>query len=202
MANLPPDASYEQVIAQLQRQRDEGIAAIAGERVRGLQDYGFIEGPTGALTYDVNNPLSKASLLKQAYDTNRRSTGLSRAQGGGLYAGSTQNALDLVSRNQLQAEDSQQKALQAFLASNTGRRKEALTNYELAAGQAYGDRVGRFESNPLYQPSADGEPAAAAQAAAVPGPAAAAASAKPRTPAQIAAAMRRRQRGGLRIGRI
>lgn len=201
-SNLPPDATYEQVIAQLQRQRDEGLAGIVGERFRGLSDYGFQEGPNGVITFDPNNPFSKASQLKKAYDINRKSTGQSMAAGGQLYAGAYQSAQDTVNRNQLQAEDAQQKALQAFLAANTGRRKQALTDYELAAGQAYGDRVGRFESNPLYDPASGSlAPAGAAAAAAAAGPAAAASS-KPRTPAQIAAAMKRRRRGGLRIGRI
>ncbi len=205
LSNLPPDATYEQAIALLQRQRAEGLAGIAGERVRGLSDYGFQEGPNGVLTFDPSNPFSKASLLKKAHDTTRRSTAQSMASGGQLYSGAFQNAQDLVNRNQVQAEDAQQKALQAFLAANTGRRKQALTDYELAAGQAQGERLGRFQDNPLYDPASGtmGTPPAAANAAAAAaaatGPAAAA---KPRTPSQIAAAMRRRRRGGLRIGRI
>ncbi len=200
ISNLPPDASYEQVIPHLQQQRANNLAAVAAERVRGLSDFGFIEGPSGTLTFDPNNPFSKAAVLKKAYDTNRRSTGNSMAAQGQLYSGARQNALDLVSRNQLGAEDSQYKALQAFLAANTGRAEQAQTDYETAAGEAYGDRVGRFQDNPLYDPASGTMPTpAAANATAA---AAAAASAKPRTSSQIAAAMRRRRRGGLRIGRI
>src|SRR4029077_15473521 len=47
--NLPPDASYDSIIASLQKQRDQGIAGIVGERTRTLSDYGFQEGPNGAL---------------------------------------------------------------------------------------------------------------------------------------------------------
>ena len=149
------------------------------------------------LAYDPNNPFSKATVMKQTYDTNRRSTRQSMGAGGQLYSGAFQNAQDLINRNQLQSEDAQQKALAAFLARNTGQAAEANTGYELAAAQAYADRVARFQSNPLYDPAtADNTPAAAAAVA--PG-----AAAKPSTPASVAAALRRRARlKGARIGRI
>jgi len=177
LANLPPDASYDAAVALLQRQRDEGVAGIIGERSRTLSDYGFQEGPNGAITFDPNNPFSKASVMKKTYDTNRRATGQTMAAGGQLYAGSYQGAQDLINRNQLQSEDALTKNLQAFLARNTGQQKEAGTNYEIAAGQAYGDRVGRFQSNPLYGPAtaastSDAAPAAGAPAAGAPAAAA------------------------------
>ena len=122
VSNLPPDADWAATVGLLQRQRDENVAAVAGERTRTLSDYGFQEGPGGALTFDPNNPFSKASLLKKTYDTNRRSTAQSLAAGGQLYSGASQNAQDLIGRNQLQAEGAQWEALQAFVASTTGRR--------------------------------------------------------------------------------
>jgi len=196
--NLPPDASYDQAVALLQRQRDEGLASIAGERARSLSDYGFHEGPTGTLTFDANNPFSKAAVMKKSYDTNRRSTAQSLGSGGQLYSGAFQNAQNLVNRNQLQSEDTLTKNLQAFLARNTGQRKEALTNYELAAGQAYGDRVGRFQTNPLYDPAtADSTPAAPAA-----GPAAAPAGTPAARASAVSGMARRRRLTGARIGRI
>jgi hypothetical protein len=153
LSALPPDASYEAAIAALQRQRDDQITQLAQARTQNLLDYGFKEGPNGMLTFDPNNPLSKAAQLKKAYDTNRRSTANQLAAGGQLYSGARQNALDLVSRNQLGAEDQMQKSLASFLARNTQSRTGALTGYETAAGQVYGDRVGRFQSNPLYDPA-------------------------------------------------
>lgn len=201
LANLPVDASYDQAIALLQRQRDEGIAAITGERARTLSDYGFQEGANGALTFDPNNPLSKASVMKKTYDTNRRSTAQSLGAGGQLYSGAFQNAQDLINRNQIGSEDALTKNLQAFLARNTGQVKDAGTQYELAAGQAYGDRVGRFQSNPNYDPATGAllAPAGGSSPAAAGGVPAA----KPATAASIAAALRRRARmSGARIGRI
>lgn len=153
VSNLPPDASYDAALAQLQRQRDQNLAGIAGARFRGLNDYGFTEGPGGAIAYDPNNPFSKAALLKKSFDTNRRATGQNMAAGGQLYAGAFQNAQDLVNRNQLQAEDAQSKALIGFLAQNTQQQAQSRTDYETAAQQAFGDRIGRFASNPLYDPA-------------------------------------------------
>lgn len=202
VSNLPPDASYDAQIAALQRQRDDQIAALVQQRSSGLLDYGFTEGPSGALAFDPNNPYSKAALLKKTYDTNRRSTGNSMAAGGQLYSGAYQNAQDLISRNQLQSEDSLQRALIGFLAQNTQRRTAAGTNFETAAMQAYGDRVGRFQSNPLYDPASGALSASAGTGgASTPAPAAAPAAA-PRA-SSVAAALRRRARAtGLRLGRI
>jgi hypothetical protein len=110
--------------------------------------------------------------MKKTYDTNRRSTAQSMGSGGQLYSGSFQNAQDLIGRNQLQSEDALQKNVAAFLARNTGQRTEALTGYETAVGQAAGDRIGRFQNNPLYDPASgawtnpDGTPAAPPPAAA------------------------------------
>jgi hypothetical protein len=202
LTNLPVDASYDAQVAALQQQRANTLAALAGERTRSLSDYGFQEGPNGALTFDPNNAFSKAAVMKKTYDTNRRSTAQSMGSGGQLYAGSFQNAQDLIGRNQLQSEDALQKNVAAFLARNTGQRTDALTGYETAVGQAYGDRVGRFQNNPLYDPASgmwtnpDGTPA-------TPPPAAAAAAAKPASRSSVAAALRRRARmTGARLGRI
>jgi hypothetical protein len=142
-------------VSLLQRQRDEQFAAITAERARTLSDFGFQEGPNGMLTFDPNNPFSKSAVMKKTFDTNRRSTGQSMASGGQLYSGAFQNAQDLINRNQLQSEDALTKNLQAFLARNTAsaRGRAGGTGYETAAGQAYGDRIGRFQSNPLYDPA-------------------------------------------------
>lgn len=153
-SNLPPDASYDAQIASLQRQRADQLAQVTQARTGTLTDYGFTEGPNGALAFDPRNPFSKAALLKKAYDTNRRSTGQSMGAGGQLYSGAFQNAQDLVNRNQLQSEDAMRKAIIGFLAQNTRQRASAGTNYELAAQQAEADRIGRFQTNPLYDPAA------------------------------------------------
>jgi len=202
VSNLPPDPAYDAAIATLQRQRDEQVAALLGERTRTLGDYGFTEGPNGILTFDVNNPMSKAAQLKRAYDTNRRATAQSMGAGGQLYSGAFQNAQDLVNRNQLTAEDAQTKMLQAFLAGNTSRRASALSAYETAAAQAAGDRLARFQTNPLYDPAtADSTPDTPAQVAAATAPGGRAVS-QAAIAAAAAGLAKRRRLTGLRIGRI
>jgi len=202
ITNLPPDPSYDAAVAAAQRDRDMRLAAIAGERTRTLSDFGFTEGPGGVLAFDPNNPLSKAAVLKQTYNTRRRSTGQSMAAGGQLYFGSYQNAQDLINRNQVADEDAQAKALQAFLAGNTGQTTQTGVDYTNAVSQAAGDRVARFQSNPLYQPATADSMADLAPAAG-PGAVPAAPVARPLTAAEIAAGLRRRSRTtGARIGRI
>lgn len=174
VANLPPDASYDAAVAALQRQRDDQIAQLAQARASTLLDFGFKEGPNGTLAADPSNPFSRAALLKHSFDTQHRSTGQTMAAGGQLYSGAYQNAQDLVSRNQLQAQDQLDKQIGQFLVRNTLGRTQALTGYELAAQQAYGDRIGRFQTNPLYDPASldasasGGTPAASTAASAVP----------------------------------
>jgi hypothetical protein len=187
LSNLPVDASYDAVIASLGLTRSNTLTALTGERARTLSDYGFNETNidpatgVGTLAYDPNNPFSKAAVLKKTYDTGRRSTAQSMGASGQMTGGAFQNSQDLLNRNQLQSEDAQTKALQAFLAGNTTQKTAADTGYETAAGQAYGDRVGRFQSNPNYDPATGtikpDTPAAAAAPAAAPGAAGPASSA-------------------------
>jgi hypothetical protein len=181
VSNLPPDASYDATIAQLQRQRAEQIAQLAQQRAQTLLEYGFTEGPHGTLAVDPRDPFSKSAMMKRAFDLQHRSSGQSMASGGQQYSGAYQNQQDLISRNQLGAQDQMQKALGAFLVRNTQQRGATATNFELAAQQAYGDRVGRFQTNPLYDPAtlassaAEATPATPAAPAGTPAPAAPAA---------------------------
>lgn len=184
LSNLPPDASYDAAIAGLQRQRGDTLAGLTQARTSGLSDYGFQEGPNGALTFDPNNPFSKAAVMKKSYDTNRRSNAQSLGAGGQQYSGAFQNAQDLVNRNQVQGEDALQKSLIGFLARNTQGVTQANTGYETAAGQAYGDRVSRFGENPLYDPASAQQPVAPVNAAAVP---AASTSKRPKRPKGVGA---------------
>jgi hypothetical protein len=168
MSNLPPDAAYDAAMAALAQRRDFDLAALTQARSAGLLEYGFTEGAGGALAFDPNNPFSKAALLKQTFDRSRRGSAQQMGSTGQLYAGAFQNAQDFVNRGELQQSDAMQKALQQFLARNTQSGAEARLNYETGAGQAYGQRVENFRSNPLYEPAASGAggaPAAAPTAA-------------------------------------
>lgn len=156
-SNLPPDASYLAGMESAARQRDDALAAITQQRTSGLSDYGY--GPD--LTFDPNNPFSKAALLKKSYDRNRRASGQGMAAAGQQYAGAFQNQQDLINRGQLQSEDALQKSLIRFLAQNTQRGEQAQTGYTNTANQLAAERVGRFQTNPLYDPTSPAaEPAA------------------------------------------
>lgn len=149
---LPPDPIYDAQLNAIAKQRDDQLAALSGARSRGLADYGYVEGPGGSLRFDVNNAFSKAALLKKLHDTERRHVGQQMGSGGQLYSGAYQNAQDLSNRNQLQAQDSLQKALSDFLARNTDAAREARTSYQTQAQVLGGERVNRIETNPLYSP--------------------------------------------------
>jgi hypothetical protein len=175
-APLPVDATFDAQIGGLENRRDSTLAGLTGGRTRGLAEYGFTESAfdpatqeMGALAFDPNNPFSKAALLKKTFDTAHRSAGQSMGAQGQLYAGAYQNQQDLLGRNQLQGEDSLQKSLAAFLSGNSGQRTQAQTDFELDSGQAFGDRVSRANTNPLYSPTTPEIPAApAAPGAAAP----------------------------------
>lgn len=181
-APLPVDPSYDAEIGGLTTRRDTTLGGLTGARTRGLAEYGFTEGAfdpatqeMGALAFDPNNPFAKAALLKKTFDTSRAASGQSMGAGGQLYAGAYQNQQDLIGRNQLQGEDALQKSLAAFLAGNTGQRTQAQTDFELGSGQAFGDRVTRANTNPLYSPTTPAVPPPAAPAAPAATPAAPAA---------------------------
>jgi hypothetical protein len=166
-APLPVDAAFDEQMGALGSTRDQALAANTGARTRGLGEYGFTESAfdpasqtMGALAFDPNNPFSKAALLKKSYDVGRAKTGQSMGSQGQLYSGAYQTAQDQLNRNQLQGEDTLTKSLSQFLASNSGQRTQAQTNFELGAGQAEGDRVSRGLSNPLYTPVLDPGPLA------------------------------------------
>lgn len=184
---LPPDPIYDASLNRIAAQRDQQTAALKTQRVGELADYGYNEGPGGSLSFDADNPFSKASLLKRLHDTQRRSVGQSMAAGGQLYAGAYQNAQDLSSRNQLQAQDSLQKSLASFLASNRAATTNAGIDYQTRAEVLGGERAARIDTNPLYEPSIQAPGAAPPKARPkAPKPT------KPKlTPARAAAAQRR-----------
>ena len=157
-SNLPPDDTYTSEVDAARLRRDNTFTDIEAERGRGFTEYGFtsvVDPKTGATApgaYDPTNPFSKASILKKNYDLDRRAKGQSMAAAGNLYSGAYQNAQDLVNRGELQGNDALLKSLGGFLARNTLEKKDAGTAYETAAGDAYGRRVARFDTNPLYNP--------------------------------------------------
>lgn len=153
-AGAPVDPAYLQQMETLARTRDQALGDVRGARQQGLLGYGYNEGVGGALAFDPLNPFSKASLLKRNYDVSRQRTGNQMAASGQLYAGAYQTSQDSLNRGQIQSEDTLQKSLQDFLARNTSQAGQAQSNYQFGAAQAEGDRVGRIDTNPLYEPTA------------------------------------------------
>jgi hypothetical protein len=181
-SNLPPDPQYDAQVLAAQKRRDFGLTGLTGERTRELSDYGFTEGPGGPV-FDPNNPFSKAAVLKYNYDKARRASAQSMGSTGGLYSGAFQSTQDYVNRGQLGAEDALTKGLQAFLAANTRSAEQVGgLDYTDALNAAAEGRIGRFQTNPLYNPppapqadTTDGKPPVPDYA--TPGPAAPAAKA-------------------------
>jgi hypothetical protein len=166
-APLPPDPAYLARIGALANDRDHTIAGLAQQRGQGLLQYGYTEGPGGALTFDAANPFSQAALLKRNYDNARTGNTTSLAARGQLYAGSLQNAQNETGHQQQVGEDQLQRALLAFIARNDTAVGQAGVDYQLGASGALGDSIARAPDSPLYSPVVvDTGPAAAAGAAA------------------------------------
>jgi hypothetical protein len=158
----PPDASFTAEIEGLGQTYRSDLAGNTEGRKRGLMDYGYLEDEaTGGLSFDANNPFSRAALLKRNYDTQRRSSAQSMGAGGQLYSGAFQNRQDLVNRDQLGGEDSLQKSLGDFLLSNTDSKRKIGENYAAGLRRADESRLGRINENPLYSPTVSAADAAA-----------------------------------------
>lgn len=142
-AVLPPDASYDQQVAGLGRQRDTSLAGLASERQSGLLGYGYTQDAGGGLAFDPTNPYSQAAVMKRHYDESRKGTGTNLAAQGQLYSGAYQTAQDYGNQQELQASDALQKQLLQFLGRNTAQAGAAGTAYELGVGQAGSDRLQR-----------------------------------------------------------
>lgn len=172
---LPPDPGYDATRAALASKRDQTISGLQGQRASTLLDYGYTEQPgAGSLSFDAQNPFSRAAQLKLRYDQARNGANTSYAARGQLYSGALQNARNELNRQQAGAEDSLQKSLLAFLAQNTGQQSGAQSDFELGDAQALSQRLANAASNPLYQPAVAGEtPVVASPGDAPSGPASA-----------------------------
>lgn len=153
-SGLPLDPTYEATIGGLQKKRDELLAGYTAQRPRVLADYGYTAAgydssgaPTG-LAFDPNNPYSRASLAKKVYDQNQAGTQNSMAARGQLYAGSLDSAKAFNESRYQQGSDALLKSLTEQLVGIAQGERGAKTDYELGAGQAYGDSVSRAQNAP------------------------------------------------------
>jgi hypothetical protein len=163
---MPPDATFQADIGAAHQRRTQTEAAVNQNRQAELIGAGFTETNidpklgVGTLAFNPNDPFSKAALLKKNYDASRARTAQQMGSGGGLYTGAYQQAQDIGNRGQVQAESALHDSLFSFLSRNTGAFKQAGSDEELAGIRADSDRMGRIDTNPLYEPS-DAKPAPA-----------------------------------------
>jgi hypothetical protein len=168
-AATPADATFQADMGAAQRARAQTEAAVNQNRQAELIGAGFTETNidpklgVGTLAFNPNDPFSKAALLKKNYDASRARTAQQMGSGGGLYTGAYQQAQDIGNRGQVQAESALHDSLFSFLSRNTGAFKQAGSDEELAGIRADSDRMGRIDTNPLYEPS-DARPAPAPKA--------------------------------------
>lgn len=174
-SQLPIDPQYDQQIGTLGRQRDLTIGGLDHTRTGALLDYGYnatydASGNATGLSFDPNNPDSRAAQLKKRYLQAKAGTGIGFANRGQQNSSAYRSAQTANDQGYQVSDDRLQKALLSLLGGNQQARGQAGIDYEFGSGQAYGDRLGRLPTNPLENQSSPAvSPADAAAGAKLPG---------------------------------
>ena len=142
----PVDPGFDAKVGALRRRRDDTVSGLGQERDAGLSDAGYTgsfdaKGEVTGLSFDPNNPFSRAALLKRNYDSEKSGNKTSYAARGQLYSGALVNQQNTTDFNRLQGDDALQKRLREFLGRNLQARKGAQTDFEFGSGQALSDSV-------------------------------------------------------------
>jgi hypothetical protein len=159
-SGLPLDPTYQATIGGLQHKRDDLLSQYAGQRPKVLADYGYTasgydaQGNPLGLSFDPNNPFSRAALAKRTADQVKSGTQNSMAARGQLYSGALDQAQAGNEFAYQQGSDALQKALVEALTGIASGERGAKTDYESASGQALGDSVGRAQSTTPTPPPA------------------------------------------------
>ncbi len=103
---LPWNAQSESEIGLANRNYNDTDARLTQEDYAARSEWGFDK-------EFASNPLTRANLLKKAYDSSRLSATNSMASRGQLYSGATSNALGYADFNNLQNTDKEMRAYQA-----------------------------------------------------------------------------------------
>lgn len=161
-AALPVDPTYDAEVGGLAKQKADRIARLTQGRTGALLDYGYNAqyDPAGnavGLSFDPNNPNSRAAQLKRRYQEGKRGTTNSYAGRGMLWDGSQTEAQAGVDRGYTTADDQMTKALLRFLGNTQSGIADAGTSYELGMAQAGGGRVSRAASNANYTAAAEAQ---------------------------------------------
>jgi hypothetical protein len=168
----PPDASFTAEIEGLGKTYRSDLVGNTEGRKRGLSDYGFTEDETtGGLTFDANNPFSRAALLKKNYDTHRgvapgrrwRTEWPAVLRRLPELAGSGQPSTNSVTRTRCRSRSASVPAQQHRL--DAGARAHRLRGCRQAGSSR--PRRPASTSSPLYSPTAERAPSAGAGGSAV-----------------------------------
>lgn len=132
------DAQYNNTIASLMAQRDQALAAIAGNAQRLRLNYGYTD---DSHTLDPNNPFGQAQLLKRSYDQTKTGTQNSYAARGQMTSGAYTRMQGQNLFNFQQRDDSLQKAYD--------QARAQLISQAAGVGSEYGSNVIGAEGDAL-----------------------------------------------------
>lgn len=156
---LPPDPVYDSTIAGLTKTRDDTLAALGGDRTRGLLNAGYTAttdaaGNVTGLAFDPSSSYSQAALALKHYRQSQRGNRTGMAARGHLYSGALQRQQEDITSQYQAGDDQRQKQLLGFLARNQDATRAATTAYEAGAGTASATRIANAATNSLYNPAA------------------------------------------------
>lgn len=147
-AQLPVDPVYDAQVGAYGHQRDDTLAGLTQAQTGTLADYGYgatfdANGNVTGLTFDPNNPYSRAALLRKNYQQSKTGTANTMASRGQLYGGAFGQAQNIEDNRYQQNENDLQKALTGSLSSIAQKRRQAGTDYETNVANAFGERTAR-----------------------------------------------------------
>lgn len=152
-AALPNDPVYDAEVGNSQRTKDQTLAQLRSGRTDTLSEYGYNASydPSGNVTdlsFDPNNPFSRAALLKRSYEQGKTGTTNRYAASGQLYAGSLVNAQNQNDYQYQGGQDTLKKNLLRYLSENRQAETGANSQYEGNVGVSDANRVQRAVNSP------------------------------------------------------
>lgn len=165
--SMAPDPLYTGDIATNQRTHDDTITGLEGQKTSVLGDFGYSatykpDGTLDHLTYDPNNPYSRAAQLNRAAQITQTGTRTDMAAGGHLNSSAFQHSKDFNDNSYNTQSNALQQSLGSIIAGIIGQERTADTGLRSANNTALGNRITRLPQNPLAGASADTAAAPAA----------------------------------------
>jgi hypothetical protein len=134
------DAEYNQALGIAGLNRDQQLAAIAGQGERLRLNYGYLD---DAKTLDPNNPFGQAQLLKRNYDQTKSGTTSSYAARGQQTSGAYNRMQGSNLFNYQQGDDRLQKSYDDARASLINQAAGIANDYASSSIGAEGDALAR-----------------------------------------------------------